>query len=107
VERRKHPRFKVRVEARLALGPERLRGHLRDICRDAALVEVDRSVSPGSEVALELDLPGGGDPLRAVGQVVREASEDGSHVVAVLFDDLNPAAETRIEFFVLFHSHEG
>lgn len=103
-ERRKHPRFKVRVEARLALGAERFRGRLRDICRDAVLVEVDRTVHVGSEVGVELDLPGAGGPLQAVGRVVREADGgDGSRVVAILLGGLTPTSETRIDFFLVHH----
>lgn len=107
-ERRKHPRFKVRVDARLALGAERFPGRLRDICRDAALLEVDRTVEVGSEVAVELDLPGAGGSLQAVGRVVREAEgQDGSRVIAILFSDLTPTAGTRIDFFLVLHAQES
>ena len=101
-ERRKSPRFKVRVEAQLALGAERFRGLLKDLCRDAALVEVDRDVPVGSELALVLELPGAGGPLQVVGSVVRQAQAPGEHGqdIAILFTDLTPTAETRIEFFV-------
>ena len=107
-ERRKHPRFKVRVEARLALGAERFPGRLRDICRDAVLVEVDRTVDIGSEVAVELDLPGTVGPLQAVGRVVRQVEGgDGSWLIAILFGGLTPTAETRIDFFLVHHAREA
>jgi hypothetical protein len=106
-ERRKSPRFKVRVEARVTLGPERFPGLLKDVCRDAVLVEVDRSIPVGSELALALELPGTGGPLEVVGTVVRLApGERGGHDVAILFNDLTPAAATRIDFFVALQAQE-
>jgi hypothetical protein len=100
-ERRKHPRFKVRVGVQLALGAERFPGQLRDLCRDAALVEVEREVAVGSEVALAVQLPGTGGPLQVVGHVVRTAAGDhGGLDIAVLFSEVTPAAETRIDFFI-------
>lgn len=101
-ERRRSPRFKVRVEAQLALGAERFKGLLKDICRDAALLEVDRDVPVGSELAVVLELPGSEGPLQVVGTVVRQVQVPGeqSQDVAVLFADMTPAAETRIDFFV-------
>jgi PilZ domain len=107
-ERRKHPRFKVRVPVLVSLGPERFEGRLKDLCRDAALVEINRSVTVGSELALALQLPGTGGPLLVVGSVVREAEgEDGSRVVAVLWRDVTPATETRIDFFVALQGQDA
>jgi hypothetical protein len=100
-ERRRHPRFKVSVPVQLVLGAERFAGRLKDLCRDAALVEVDREVAVGSELALALKLPGTGGPLQVAGRVVRAATgDDGGHDIAVLFSEVTPAAETRIDFFI-------
>ena len=71
-DRRKNPRFKVRVEAQVTHGAQRFRGLLKDICRDAALVEVDHRLEMGSELALALELPGtGGTAAWSSGKVVR------------------------------------
>lgn len=100
-ERRRHPRFKARVEAQLVHGALRFGGRLKDLCRDAALVEVSRTLAVGDEVALALELPGTGGPLQVVGHVVRTApGEDGGLDAAILFADLTPTAETRIDFFI-------
>jgi hypothetical protein len=107
-ERRKHPRFKVGVKVDIALGPERFAGRLKDLCRDAALLEIDSRVPVGAEVALTLQLPGTGGPLRVVGSVVREANgEGGAHEIAVLFVDRSPANETRIEFFIALQGEDA
>ena len=107
-ERRKNPRFKVGVEVDIALGSERFAGRLKDICRDACLLEVDTQLPLGAEVALTLKLPGTGGPLRVVGSVVREARSEGeAHDIAVLFADRNPATETRIDFFIALQSQEA
>jgi hypothetical protein len=105
-ERRKNPRFAVNVEALVSHGAERFRGLLKDICRDAVLVEVQAEVAMGSELAVALELPGTGGPLLVTGKVVRLARTEHGLDVAVLFADLTPAAETRIEFFIALQSTE-
>jgi PilZ domain len=100
-ERRKEPRFEVSVAVHLALGADRFRGLLKDICRDAALLEVGRTLAEGAAVALVLQLPGTGGPLHLLGKVVRTAPRDhGGQEIAVVFVDLTPAAETRLDYFV-------
>jgi hypothetical protein len=91
----------VKVPARISHGAESFPGILKDLCKDAALVEGQKVLPLEAEVALTLSLPGTGGPLQAVGQVVRVGPGDhGGHDMAVLFKDLSPAAETRIEFFI-------
>ena len=105
-ERRKSPRFKVQVEAEVTHGAHRFRGVLKDICRDAALVGVDGEIPLGGELALALELPGTAGPLLVVGTVVRLAKGEEGQDVAVLFADLSPGTETRIDFFVALQTQE-
>ena len=101
-DRRRSPRFVVKVPARLNHGNESLPGILKDLCKDAALVEGQRALPLESEVSLVLSLPGTGGPLQASGQVVRVSPGDhGGHDMAILFRELSAAAETRIEFFIV------
>lgn len=107
-ERRKSQRFKVTVPVQLTLDTERFNGVLHDICRDAALVEVQRGVPLGSRLALALLLPGTGGPLMVVGQVARLAPGEGAgQELAVLFTDVTTAAEARIDFFVALQDQES
>jgi PilZ domain len=100
-DRRRHRRFVVKVPARIGHGNESFPGLLKDLCKDAALVEGQRVLPLETEVSLILSLPGTGGPLQAVGQVVRVGPGDhGGHDMAILFRDLSPATETRIEFFI-------
>ncbi len=100
-ERRKSPRFSVNVPVRVTSGGDTFSGILKDLCRDAALVEGERVAALGTEVALALALPGTGGPLQVAGRVVRLAAGDhGGHDMAVLFTNLSSAAETRIDFFI-------
>ena len=104
-ERRKNPRFVVHVPVRLMAGSLTTQGQLKDICRDAALVEVEAPQVLDSAVTLLLELPGTGGPLRVVGRVIRLASaEEGKHGAAILFTDVPPATEARIDFFVALQS---
>jgi Tfp pilus assembly protein PilZ len=100
-ERRRRPRFAVRVPVRVSRGHEAFSAMLKDLCQDAVLVEMDKALAVDTEVAVAAALPGTGGPMQVVGRVVRVTPvEGGRHEVAVLFTDVTPAAETRIEYFV-------
>jgi hypothetical protein len=100
-ERRKQPRFKVRVPVQLGSGEHVFLGVLKDLCRDAALVAIKDGLEMGTAVSLVLQLPGTGGPLQIGGKVVRvSAGEPGTLDVAILFDHVTPAAETRIDYFI-------
>jgi hypothetical protein len=100
-ERRRSPRVVVDVPVRLTVGRESVPGRLRDICRDAALVEVHRDCALGTTVSLMFGLDDDAGPLQVSGEVIRLAPGDGdARAVAVLFRDLPPAAEGRIEMFL-------
>lgn len=101
-DRRRSPRFVVKVPARISHGSESFPGLLKDLCKDAALVEGQRALPLEAEVSLVLSLPGTGGPLQATGQIVRVSPGDhGGHDMAILFQELSEAAETRIEFFIV------
>jgi hypothetical protein len=83
------------------VGGEKKPGRLKDVCRDAALIEVDRWEALGTEVSLEIGLPGAAGPLRLDGRVIRLApGEQGTHGIAILFTSPSPEAESRIDAFV-------
>jgi hypothetical protein len=105
-DRRRSPRVVVDTPLRLTAGSFPAEGRLKDICRDAALVEVESPQSLGAFVTLALDLPGTGEgPVTVSGQVIRVApGEGGSHGAAVLFADVTPQAAARIEFFLALQS---
>ena len=74
---------------------------LRDVCRDAALVEVDHWEALGTDVTLDMELPGAAGPLRVTGRVIRLApGEQGTHGLAILFSSPSPEAEARIDEFI-------
>lgn len=100
-DRRKNPRIAVDVPAHLTVGAESLMGRLRDVCRDAALVEANRWFPLQTAVALAMELPGTGGPLQVTGRVIRLApGEQGTHGMAILFDELPQAASDRIDYFL-------
>jgi hypothetical protein len=100
-ERRKSPRVVVDVPARVTIGEQTIDGRVRDICRDAALVRVDRRYPLQTRAVLETELPKVSGAIRAAGSVVRVAdSDDGTHGIAILFDELPPEVALRIELFV-------
>ncbi len=100
-DRRKQPRYVVDVPVRILAAGKPSTGHLRDICRDAAWVESDRALAMGAQLALVMELPGTGGPIEVLGRVIRlGAGEKAPNGMAILFDELPPAAATRIDFFI-------
>jgi PilZ domain len=101
-ERRKSPRVVVTdVAARVTVAGVTSSGKLQDICRDAALVEVDRPYPLQTPMTIEVELPGVKGVIRASGPVIRLAPyEDGRHSVAMLFDDLPKEHQLRIDLFI-------
>lgn len=72
---------------------------LKDICRDAALVEGETVWPLESEVSVAMELPGTGGPLEVGGQVIRIVPGERKGM-AILFTKVSPAAGMRIDFFV-------
>ena len=100
-ERRRQRRFAVDVPARIEAGQDRQVARVRDICRDAVLVEADRWYPLKTRVGVSLELPGTQGELQLSGEIIRLAPGDqGSHGMAVLFSDLSQAASDRIDQFI-------
>ena len=74
---------------------------LRDICRDAALIEAARAWPLETALGLRMELPGTGGSVDVSGRVIRLAvAESGRHGMAVLFTDVTATAGMRIDFYV-------
>lgn len=100
-ERRKSPRVAVDAKARLTIGEEKIEARVRDICRDAVLIETERSFPIQTEVTFETELPKVAGTIRASGRVIRHAKgQDGTQAMAILFDQIAPEATLRIDLFV-------
>lgn len=77
---------------------------LRDICREAVLLDADTWFPLGKDVHVTLELPAPHAPILAAGQVVRlTPGEEGMHGMAVLFTDITAADALRIEVIVGTH----
>jgi hypothetical protein len=99
-ERRKNPRKPADVPVRCQAEGRTFPGRLRDICRDAALVDVHQPVPLETRVVLTLDLPGVG-MVEVAGRVIRLAEGEGdARGIAVVFTDATPTAATRIDLFL-------
>ena len=72
-ERRRSPRVAVDTKARLTIGEEKVEARVRDICRDAVLIETARSFPLQTEVLFETELPKVAGTIRASGRVIRHA----------------------------------
>jgi hypothetical protein len=100
-ERRKSPRVAVDARARLTIGAEKIEARVRDICRDAVLVETDRSFPLQTQVTVETELPKVSGTIRASGRVIRHAKgQEGEPAMAILFDEISAESTLRIDLFV-------
>jgi len=107
-ERRRHPRVVVDIPVKLRADGADHPARLRDICRDAALVEADRSWPLETEVGLRMELPGTGGAIDVAGRIIRLASAEAPrHGMAILFTDVTAAAGMRIDFFVSLQTDTG
>ena len=99
-ERRRSPRKPADLPVRCLVEGRAFPGRLRDICRDAALVDVHEAVPLDARVALTVDLPGAG-AVEVAGRVIRLAEGEGdARGIAILFADATPTAATRIDLFL-------
>jgi hypothetical protein len=100
-ERRRHPRIVVDIPVVLRASGTEYAGRLRDICREAALVEAEVGWPLETELGLRMELPGTGGAVDIGGRVIRLApGEGGRQGMAVLFTEVTAAAGMRIDFFV-------
>jgi hypothetical protein len=99
-ERRKSPRKAVDLPVRCLVDGRSFPGRLRDICRDAALIEAHQACPLDTRMVLALELPGAG-AVELAGRVIRLAGGEGdAHGMAVLFTGATPAVATRIDLFL-------
>jgi PilZ domain len=99
-DRRKSPRKPADLPVRCMADGRSFPGRLRDICRDAALVDVHEPQPLGARVVLTVDLPGAGT-VEVAGQVIRLTEGEGdARGMAILFTEATPTAATRIDIFL-------
>jgi hypothetical protein len=104
LERRKHPRVRVEVPSRLHVAGTDHVGSVKDICRDAVLVETDQSWPVETPVGLEMTLPGLDGAVALTGRVVREVRSDGGPSgVAILFNAPDALTMLKIDLFLELH----
>jgi phage baseplate assembly protein gpV len=100
-ERRSSPRYRVDLPAHLMVAEKSVEVQLRDVCRDAALVEAPLALAVGTEVYVAVELHWTGGPLELAGRVIRvDRVESGAHATAVLFRGVTPAVATQIELLL-------
>ena len=75
---------------------ESFRGRARDLCKEAVLVEADRSFPRGTELNVVLEANGTSAPLELSGKVVRMGPRK-SDVMAIAFSDISPENQAAIE----------
>lgn len=100
-DRRKSKRYEADIPTRLLVAGETVSVRLKDVCRDAILVEAPQTWPLGTPVGVALGLPDGHSPVEVHGKVIRLAApvDRGGHGVAVLFTEVSPELAARLDFF--------
>jgi PilZ domain len=100
-ERRKHKRYEADVPTRIRVSGQLFDVRLKDVCRDAVLVESAQTWPLGTPVGVVLGLPDGQNPVEVHGTIIRLAppSDGGNAGVAVIFTELSPELARRLDFF--------
>ncbi len=100
-DRRRHPRVRLDAPARLKVEGRLVEASVRDICRDAVLVEANVWFPLGTALQVRIDLPAPHPPIQSAGRVLRlTPGEQGSHGMALLFEDISKGDQLRIDFLV-------
>jgi hypothetical protein len=98
-DRRKSPRFPADMAVSVSTSDETIEGRVKDICRDAFLMEGERSFRRDTAVSFVLRLPDAASPLAARGKVVRLGPTQQG-VMAVTFESLDAATIERLDAFL-------
>ena len=100
-ERRKNKRYEVDVATRLRVSGQLFEVRLKDVCRDAVLVESSQTWPLGTPLGVVLGLPDGQSPVEVHGTIIRLSPPGEGELtgIAVLFTELSPELATRLDFF--------
>ena len=100
-ERRRSKRYAADVPTRLRVAGRLIDVRLKDVCRDAVLVESSETFDLGTPVGVILGLPDGQNPIEVHGTIIRlaPAADAEAAGMAVLFTQLSPELATRLDFF--------
>jgi uncharacterized protein (TIGR02266 family) len=98
-------RVRLETAVRIRLPDEDAWGTARNLSRGGIYVELDRAISPNTEVELEFRLPDAPTPLLPTAQVVwyRPGTAGGQTGLGLQFLALDGASAQRIEAFVYEH----
>ncbi|MBW2240813.1 MAG: PilZ domain-containing protein [Deltaproteobacteria bacterium] len=99
-ERRKGPRSRASVPARLATSDFHVDGLTRDLSESGVLISADASEIPlGKQVKLRLQSPNSGDHIEVTGRVSRHVEADGTvAAVGVKFESSESEADLIADF---------
>ncbi len=104
--RRQHPRFPIELHSALRLGDEDINAPTRDIGRGGICLTLDRPITPGEVVPLELSMALGTGPfseaLEVPARVVWCTRLGADHQLGLAFDDLTNRQIGELEMFLRF-----
>ncbi len=110
LDKRKHPRYAVQVEAQLQAGGQSMPALTKDLSSAGICVVAGASVPPGSPIQLSLFLMLGSnvfsESLDLTGRVVWCTALGGNHQIGVVFTNMSPERAGYLEMFLRFLEQE-
>lgn len=107
VERRKHPRLMVAVDVRFDSGSYFYGGRTRDISEGGLFVESDAHLVPGTELTVDLRIPGMHAPMAAEVVWVLIGQDGKAQGFGVRFTAMTRSQQRLIQALMLDHGQTG
>ena len=101
-DRRRSARAPLTVRVEYGTVDELFSEFTRDINEGGLFIETEKPHAPGTEVAMQFQLPGSREPLQTVGRVVRVTPAAVGHPggMGIEFEELTPDDRIRIDEIV-------
>jgi uncharacterized protein (TIGR02266 family) len=106
-EKRSAHRIAVRLRASFRSSQAVIEGWVSDLSRGGLFLRTDYLDEPGSQGTVDLDLPGGDEPLRLPGAVVRVDTSPDRAGMAIRFDALPTEMRRPLANFMIETSYQA
>jgi uncharacterized protein (TIGR02266 family) len=106
-EQRTAQRIPVRLRAQYRSSGAIIDGYVDSLSRTGLFLLADLLDTPGTEAVVDLALPGGVEPLRLTGEVVRVDTRPGRSGMGIRFDALADPARRPLANFMIESTYQS
>jgi uncharacterized protein (TIGR02266 family) len=106
-ERRKHPRLQISVDVRIESGHYFYGGRTRDLSEGGLFIECDVKLPPGTELTVDLRIPGMHAPLPAEVMWMLVGEDGAAHGFGVRFTSMSHSQQRLLQAFLVENGKSG